>query len=167
MNVTVTSRPNRQADDTIDARLIPTHDTWMADADRFLAPMTDTDATFRDRWAALRYVEERLASRLESERALLQQLHAFLPAEIRERLDMQAERLRRLIENFNRVGRRPESAGEVSHTARQLTEALRLWYAEIEYAAGGLHLTDLGRDERRLLNGLNDARCGWADANRR
>ena len=167
MNVTMTPRPNMQADDTIDARLIPAHDNWMADADRFLTPVIDTDATFWDRWAALRYVEEQLASRFESERALLQQLHAFLPAELRERLDMQAERLCRLIENFNRVGRQRESAREVAHTARELTEALRLWYAEIEYAVGGIHLTNVGRDEIRLLNGLNSARCGWADANRR
>jgi hypothetical protein len=80
---------------------------------------------------------------------------------------MQAERLCRLIDTFNRVGRQRESAREVSHTARELTEALRLWHAEIEFAVGGIHLTDVGRDEIRLLNGLNPARCGWADANRR
>lgn len=155
---------NATAIDTIDARLTPAHDNWMADADRFLLPVTDTDATFWDRWAAVRYVEEQLPSRLDSERALLQQLRAFFSAEVRERLGMQAERLSRLIENFNRVGRRRESAREVAHTARDLTDALRLWYAEIEFAVRGIQLADVGRDGMRLLDELNSARCGWADA---
>ena len=77
---------------------------------------------------------------------------------------MQAERLSKLIDDFNRVGRQRESAREVSQTARNLTEALRLWYAEIELHAGGIHLADVGRDGIRLLSELNSARCGWADA---
>ena len=162
MNTTAMATHPTPSKDTVAARLVSAHDNWMADADRFLAPVIDTDATFWDRWAAVRYVEEQLASRFESERALLQQLRAFLPAEIRERLDMQAERLSRLIENFNRVGRQRESAREVSHTARELTEALRLWYAEIELNAGRIHLVDVSWDGIRLLGELNPARCGWA-----
>ena len=165
MNATMTPQPPVRADDTIDARLIPAHDNWMADAARFLNPVTDKEATFWQRWAAVRYVEEQLPARLESERALLQQLRALLPAEITKRLHMQAERLSALVEHFNRVGRQRESAREVARTAWELTEALRLWYAEIEYAVGGIHLADVGRDELRLLDGLNPARCGWADAN--
>ena len=113
----------------------------------------------------MRYVEEQLPGRINSERALLQQLHAFLPPEIEKRLRMQAERLSVLVEKFNRVGRQRESARELALTARELSEALRLWYAEIEYALGGIHLADIGRDECRLLDGLNPARCGWGDAN--
>jgi hypothetical protein len=167
MSTTMFPQPFPPDQDTIDTRLVPAHDNWMADADRFLMPVIDTDATFWDRWAAIRYVEEQLASRFQSELALLQQLRAFLPAEIRERLDMQAERLSRLIEDFNRLGRQRESAREVSHTARQLTEALRLWYAEIELNAGRIHLSDMSRDGIRLLSDLNPARCGWGDANQR
>ena len=163
MNVTMTPQPNTWADDTIDARLIPAHDNWMADAARFLNPVTDKEATFWERWAAVRYVEEQLATRLGSERALLHQLRAFLPPEITKRLRMQAERLSVLVENFNRVGRQRESAREVALTARELTEALRLWYAEIEYAVGGIHLADVGSDELQLLDALNPARCGWDD----
>lgn len=152
--------------DTVETRLAPAHDNWMADADRFLAPVINTNATFWDRWGAVRYVDEQLASRFGSEQQLLQQLRAFFPAEVRERLAMQGERLSRLIEDFNRVGRQRESAREVSHTARELTEALRLWYAEIELAASGIRLYDVSRDGIRLLTELNPARCGWADANR-
>ena len=166
MNMTAMApQPNARNKDTVETRLAPAHDNWMADADRFLAPVIDTNATFWDRWSAVRYVEEQLASRFESERQLLQQLRAFLPAEVREQLAMQAERLSRLIDDFNRVGRQRESAREVSHTARNLTEALRLWYAEIELHVGGIHLADVGRDGIKLLSDLNPARCGWADAN--
>ncbi len=167
MNTIMAPEPHTRADDTIDARLIPAHDNWMADAARFLNPVTDTKATFWERWAAVRYVEEQLAARLCSERALLHQLRSFLPPEVAKRLSTQASRVCDLVENFNRVGRQRESAREVAHTARELTEALRLWYAEIEYAVGGIHLTDVGSDELRLLDGVNPARCGWADACRR
>ena len=51
-----------------------------------------------------------------------------------------------------------------AHTTRQLIEALRLWYAEIEFAAGGIQRADLSREGARLLTELNSARCGWADA---
>ena len=167
MAVTMLPRPNIGTGDTIDARLIPVHDNWMADAARFLNPVTDKEATFWERWAAVRYVEEQLAMRVGSERALLHQLRAFLAPEIMKRLRVQAERVSTLVENFKRVGRQRESAREVAHTARELAEALRLWYAEIEYAVGGIHVAALGRDELRLLDGLNPARCGWYDANRR
>ena len=167
MNTTAMApQPNATRKDTVETRLVPAHDNWMADADRFLTPVIDTNATFWDRWAAVRYVEEQLVSRFESERELLQQLRAFLPAEIRERIRMQGERLSRLIENFNRVGRQRESAREVSHTARELIEALRLWYAEIELNAGSIHLADMSRYGIRLLGELNPARCGWPDASR-
>ena len=162
---TMHPQPDIRVHDTIETRLTTFHDNWMSDAERFLHPVTDTDATFWNRWAAVRYVEEQLASRVNAEWALLQQLRAFLPAEIRERLGMQAERLSRLVEDFNRVGRQRESAREVAHTARELTEALRLWYAEIEFAVGGVRWADLSREGIRLLAELKPSRCGWTEAN--
>ena len=163
---TMTPQPNTRVSDTIEPQLTSAHDNWMTDADRFLLPVTNSDATFWERWAAVRYVEEQLASSFSSERTLLQQLRAFLPAEIRERLGMQADRISRLIEQFHRVGRQRESAREVAHTARELTEALRLWYAEIEFAADGIRVTDVSREVLRLLTELNGRRCGWQDASR-
>jgi len=78
----------------------------------------------------------------------------------------QAERLARLVDNFNQVGRQRESAREVAHTARELTEVLRLWYAEIEFAASGIQMADVSSEVIHLLAELNPGRCGWADANR-
>jgi hypothetical protein len=83
---------------------------------------------------------------------------------MRERLRMQADRLGRLFADFSRLGRQRESARELARTARDLLEAVRLWYAEIELATGGIRWGDVGKEATRLLAELNPARCGWADA---
>jgi hypothetical protein len=157
-------QPNAKVTETLRTRFTVAHDNWMADGDRFLRPVADADATFWERWAALRYVEDQLLERFHLERALLEELRAFLPPEIRERLWMQADRLTRLLGEFNRLGRQRESARELAHTTRELLDAQRLWYAEIEFGAGGIRGSDLSREGLRLLADLNPTRCGWADA---
>lgn len=160
----ITPQPNARLGDTLSTKFCVAHDNWMADADRFLLPLTNVDATFWERWAAVRYVEEQLLGRFQLEQALLQELHPFVIAEIRERLWMQADRLIHILEEFKRLGRQRQSARELAHTARDLIEALRLWYAEIEFAAGGIRWSDMSREGVRLLAELNPRRCGWADA---
>ena len=123
--------------DTLSPRFVIAHDNWMADGDRFLRPVADADATFWERWGAMRYVEDQLLKRFHVERILLEELRAFLTPEMNERLWMQADRLTRLLGTFGRLGRQRESARELAHTTRELLEALRLWFAEIELAAGG------------------------------
>ena len=155
---------NTRVSDTLGTRFTIAHDNWMSDGDRFLLPVADADATFWERWAAVRYVEDQLLERFQLERALLQELRAFLTPEMNERLWMQADRLTRLLGEFTRLGRQRESARELAHTTRDLIDALRLWYAEIEFAAGGIRWSDVSRDGIRLLAELNPTRCGWADA---
>jgi hypothetical protein len=159
-------QPSARPGDTLNTRFSVAHDNWMADADRFLLPVTNADATFWERWAAVRYVDQQLVERFRLEQALLEELHPFVLAEIRERLWMQADRLIHLLEEFKRLGRQRQSARELAHTARDLIEALRLWYAEIEFAAGAIRWSDLSREGTRLLAELNPVRCGWADARR-
>lgn len=155
---------NSRVPDTLNTRFTVAHDNWMADGDRFLLPVTNADATFWERWAAVRYVEDQLRQRFQVERLLLEELRAFLTPEMNERLWMQVDRLTRLLGTFGRLGRQRESARELAHTTRDLLEALRLWYAEVELAAGGIRWSDVSRDGIRLLAELNPARCGWADA---
>ena len=112
----------------------------------------------------MRYVEDQLLKRFHVERILLEELRAFLTPEMNERLWMQADRLTRLLGTFGRLGRQRESARELAHTTRELLEALRLWFAEIELAAGGIQISDVSREGIRLLAELDPARCGWADA---
>jgi hypothetical protein len=150
--------------DTLRTRFTIVHDNWMADADRFLLPVADPDATFWERWAAVRYVEDQLPERFHLERALLEELRAFLTPEIRERLWLQADRLTRLLGEFNHLGRQRESARELAHTTRDFLDALRLWYAEIEFSAGGIRWSDVSSEGIQLLAEFNPTRCGWADA---
>jgi hypothetical protein len=161
----IAQQPDVREAGTLGTRFTTAHDTWMTDADNYLLPITNSEATFWERWGALRYVQEQLQRRFHLERKLLEELRAFLPAELRERLWMQADRLTRLLEEFERLGHQRESARELAHTTRQLIEALRLWYAEIEFAAGGIQRADLSREGVRLLAELNSTRCGWADVN--
>jgi hypothetical protein len=160
----VASQPNARVTDSLGPRFTVAHDNWMADGDRFLMPVTNADATFWERWAAVRYVEDQLLERFKLERALLEELRAFLTPKIREQLWMRADRLSRLLGEFTRLGRQRESARELAHTTRELLDALRLWLAEIEFAAGGIRWSDVSREGIRLLAEVNSSRCGWADA---
>ena len=162
--LTMRAQPKPRTLDTLGTTFTVTHDHWMTDADRFLGPVTSADATFWQRWGAMRYLDEQLSVQFQLERGLLEQLRAFLPAEMRERLWMQADRLERLFDDLTRLGRQRESAREVAHTARLVLEALRLWYAEIELAAGGIQWTSVNQEGIRLLTQLSCTRCGWADA---
>ena len=165
MSATATvPQPITRIPDTLGTRFIPAHDNWMADGERFLAPMTNTDATFWERWAAVRFVEEQLLERFSLERALLDELRAFLTPEIKARLQLQAGRLSRLLGEFGRLGRERQSARELARVTRELLEAVRLWYADIEFAAGGIRWSDVSGEGRRLLAELKPCRCGWADA---
>lgn len=156
-------QPNTRVTDTLRTRFTVTHDNWMADGDEFLQPVADADTSCCERSAAVRYVDDHLLKRFQLERALLKELRAFLTPEIRERLWMQTDRLTRLLGEFTRLGRQRESARELARTTRELREALRLWYAEIEFAAGGIRRSDVSREGIRLLAELNPTRCGWGD----
>ena len=158
------SEPNTRVTETLGTRFTVAHDNWMADGDRFLRPVADADATFWERWAGMRYVGDQLLPRFQVERILLVELRAFLTPEMNERLWMQADRLTRLLGAFGRLGRQRESARELALTTRELLEAFRLWYAEIELAAGGIRWSDVSREGIRLLAELDPTRCGWADA---
>ncbi|MEA2722948.1 MAG: hypothetical protein QOH59_719 [Gemmatimonadales bacterium] len=165
MNTTITvPQSSTRGSDTLGTSFNVAHDNWMADGDRFLLPIANADASFSERWAAMRYVDDQLLHRFQVQRVLVEELHAFLTPEMNERLGMQADRLTRLLRTFGRLGRQRESARELARTTRELLEALRLWYAEIELAAGGIRWDDVGREGIRLLAEFNPIRCGWADA---
>ena len=142
--------PHRSVE-TLARPLAAAHDRWMADCDVALGPVTDRDATFLQRWAAVRYVSETFVERFHLEQELLEELRPFILPEVRERLWMQVERLTRLQENLERLARQRGSAREISYCARELLEALRLWYAEIEFAVGELPQIEIGQRANRLL----------------
>jgi hypothetical protein len=161
---TVVSPRDRAAQDTLDPILSGTHDRWMAEADKIIGPVTEWDATFMQRWAAVRYVWDELPARLQLEEQLLKELHPFIPAEIWERLSMQLDRLHHLDRDLDRLAHRTGTAQELARTARNMLEALRLWYAEIELATGGIERADIGYAATSLLERLTSSpvtRAEW------
>lgn len=154
----VITQHGRAAPDILDPILAGTHDRWMAEADKVLGPVTERDATFFQRWAAIRYLSDTFPERFGMERELLEELHPFIVAEVRERLTLQVDRLIRLQQDLERLARQRGTAREVAHTARELLEALRLWYAEIEFAVGELREEDVGPGAARLLRLRNPRR---------
>jgi len=128
------------------------HDRWMADCDVALGPVTDRDATFLQRWAATRYISDTFPERFQLEQDLLEELHPFILPEVRERLNLQLNRLARLQQELGVLGHQRGTAREIARVARQLVEALRLWYAEIEFAVGGLQVQDIGPRAIELLD---------------
>jgi hypothetical protein len=149
---------------TLDPILADTHDRWMAEADKIIGAVTEPDAIFMQRWAAVRYVWDELPVQLQMQQELLKELHPFIPAEIRERLSMQLDRLHHLHRDLDSLARRTGTARELARTARALLEALRLWYGEIKFAVGEIELADLGYAATSLLERLTGrprAGAGW------
>lgn len=149
--------PDRESvtEQTLAPILTRVHDRWMAEADVALDPITDPQATFFQRWGAVRYLWDQFAERFLLEQELLEELHPFIPAEVRERLAMQIDRVNRLQHDMDRLAHQRGVARELARTARALLEALRLWYAEIEFAAGGIRQKDTSAGARGLLRRLS------------
>jgi hypothetical protein len=146
---TLIPRPN--ASDALIRVMTPLHDKWMADAEQTLEPLTHWDATFWARWGAVNYLREVFPRRLELEQELLTELHAFLTAELNDRLRMQLERLVRLHHDLEEFCQRRVPTSELARAVGRLLEALRLWYAEIELAGGGINRRDLATEADRVL----------------
>jgi len=64
---------------TLDPILADTHDRWMAEADKIIGAVTEPDAIFMQRWAAVRYVWDELPVQLQTQQELLKELHPFPP----------------------------------------------------------------------------------------
>jgi hypothetical protein len=139
---------------TLNGMLSSTHDAWMLEADRFLTPVTDPYATFWERWGAVRFLADQFPERFELEEALLNELQAFVSAEMRERLWMQLERLTRLQKDLDAAATERGNARQVASLTRQLLDALRLWYAEIEFAIGDVRESDLTPRGAELMSRL-------------
>jgi hypothetical protein len=142
----------------LSAVLTPIHDAWMADADRFLIPVTDSNATFWDRWAAVRYAGDLFQDRLRLEKAFLREVRPFLTPKLNARLWMQVDRIERLHGDLVHLAYQRGTARELAHSARQLLEAVRLWYAEFEFALSGTREEDLGKRPAQLLAELRKGR---------
>lgn len=127
----------------------------MAQCDRMLGPVMDPDATFFERWGALRFVREPLQERLRTEQTLLDELNAVLSPAMHERILVQGERVRRLLNQVERLACGRCTARELAQATQELVQALRIWYAEIEFGVGNLRRGDLANETSRLLDQLS------------
>jgi hypothetical protein len=145
------------AEQPLDAVLRPIHEGWLEDARRHLDPALSPSAEFWSRWSAVRYLNDEFLGRFEWERALVDELHAFLADDASEQLRQEGARLARLRLEIDRIGRRRGTAAEVAATSRGFLEQLGLWCADIEAAAGRIPRESLTMEGATLLAHLETA----------
>jgi hypothetical protein len=127
----------------------------MAQCDRMLGPVMDPNATFVERWGALRFVSEQLQERCLLEQKLLGELQPLLPPQVWDQVQRQAGQVARYREDVERLARGRCTAHALAQAAQELVRALRLWYAEIEFGVQDLGRRDLTRRVWELLGQLN------------
>ena len=145
------------AEQLLDTVLRPIHEGWLEDARRHLDPTLTTGAEFWTRWAAVRYLNDEFLDRFDWERALVDELRAFLAEDTSERLRQEGARLARLRLEVDRIGRRRGTAAEVAAASQDLLEQLGLWCADIEAAAGKIPRESLTMEGATLLAHLETA----------
>jgi hypothetical protein len=149
--------PTNPSEQPLETILRPVHEGWLEDARQYLDPARNPGAEFWTRWAAVRYLNDEFLGRFEWERALVDELRAFLPLDAAERLRRDGDRLARLRLELDRVGRRRGTGAEVATTTWEFLEQLGLWCAEIEAAAGTIPRETLTEDGVTLLAHLETA----------
>lgn len=145
------------AEQPLDAGLRAIHEGWLDDARRHLDPTLGPDAEFWTCWAAVRYLNDEFLDQLEWERALVDELRAFLAEDTSERIRQEGARLAWLRLEVDRIGRRRGTAAEVAAASRDLLEQLGLWCADIEAAAGKIPRESLTMEGATLLKHLETA----------
>ena len=130
------------------------HKIWIAETDGYLTPISGPEASFWERWTAVRCLADDFSAQYRLERALLEELRAFLPTEVADTLLQQAERIRQLQQELDRLGRCRGTALTVSDAARLLLESVRSWCADFESAAWQIDSSELPEEAQRVLAGL-------------
>lgn len=140
--------------ETVSARLSPVHDEWIEEARQFLLPATLADASFWDRWSAVRYLNDQYTERHRAESELVAELGPFVPARDHDMLIAGRERVAELRLALDRVGRRRVSASEFARAVSHFLRALEFWCAEIEAAVSRVEADALTPEAQRVLDHL-------------
>jgi hypothetical protein len=147
--------PQTNSEPTLGSFLALSHDRSMAQCDRMLGPVMDPNATFVERWGALRFVSEPLQERCQLEQKLLGELQPLLPPHVWGQLQRQAGQVVRYREDVERLARGRCTARDLAQAAQELVRALRLWYAEIEFDVEDIGRRDLTHRVWELLKQVN------------
>ena len=143
-----------RTDETLSAVLSPTHEVWIEEARQLLVPAVARDATFWERWSAVRYLNDQFLERFNAERALVVELRPFVTAREMEMLVVGGERVAGLRLELDRVGRRGGTAAQFAPLIAEFLKALEPWWTEIELAAARVQPAALPSEARRYLSCL-------------
>ena len=149
------TEPERATELMLESSLAATHDHWMAEVHQVLLPITRPEATFWERWDAVRFLAERFPDRLRLEQALAAKLHLLVSSDAATRLELQGERLCELYRQCTRLTQERGVARDLARRADNLLEAVRLWCAEFELAARDITESDVDEDVLRLLGRMS------------
>ena len=142
---------------TIKSVLAPIHGSWIRRTRRTLEPVLSRDASFWDRWTAVRYLDDPFDDHYHHEVALVGSLVPLLPPAVAGRLTTLTETLDESRAQLDRVGRRRGVARAVSVVAREFLDLFQLWCTEVEAAVGGLLRENLPERSQELLAALEAA----------
>src|SRR5690348_11421039 len=101
-----TDRYNRQDSSSLGSILRAAHHTWIGEAESYLTPIAVPDASFWERWTAVRYIADQFAQQYRRESILLNELRPVLKSDIAEPLSGQGQRIGQLWRELDQVGRR-------------------------------------------------------------
>ena len=147
-------QPDTVVDPRLGSTLASSHDRWMAECDRALGPITEPDATWLQRWGAMRFVTEQLPERCRLEQELVSELEPFLQGSLNDRLQNQAKLVHQLRQEVERLAFDRCTARDLARRTLDLVQALRIWYAETEFAIGEVQPTQISVKASRILNQL-------------
>jgi hypothetical protein len=148
---------NRRSGLTLASVLGPIHDYWISQTRRTVEPALSRDASFWDRWTAVRYLDDPFDDHYHHEVALVGSLVPLLPPAVAGRLTTLTETLDQSRAQLDRVGRRRGVARAVSVVAREFLDLFQLWCTEVEAAVGGLLRENLPERSQELLAALEAA----------
>ena len=148
---------NRQSGLTLASVLGPIHDDWISQTRRTVEPALSRDASFWDRWTAVRYLDDPFDDHYHHEVALVGSLVPLLPPAVAGRLTILTETLDQSRAQLDQVGRRRGVARAVAVVAREFLDLFQLWCAEVEAALGGLQQENLPERSQQLLAALEAA----------
>lgn len=136
---------------TVGPVLRDAHAIWIEETDSFLTPILSPEASFWERWTAVRYLADQFLEPYRREYDLIKELRPFLPAEQAESLLRRGQRIAQLQGKLDRIGRRRGTGRTSAVVARELLEAVRSWCADIETAAGEIERESLPEEAQRIL----------------
>jgi hypothetical protein len=135
----------------VGAVLRTVHDIWIHQIESYTSSAVAPEATFWNRWTAVRYLADEFQSQYQRERALLEELGPFLSSGAIQSLAEEADRILQLHRLVDSVGRRRGTAKTLSVFTRKLLDAVLRWCGDFELTTGEISRDSLGGQAQQVL----------------